>query len=243
MDHSTGRTLKQDKPPPYSGHHHNFLPKRKRPRSTQNNMEADRATAPEMVIPRQQQLSQAISQQKFTTAYEQADPRTGARWVSESGKGAGRWDFVTPSRSKGYAFTPTEFRTLSRWWLGSDIYQEDRPCPAKGCALPLQKNGEHALLCKNGHGLTTRHNAVCEQFTAFCRKADMAPQREKSLGNRGPGGGLTRPADVFLPNCTLGSGMVLDFAVTHAQQLKYLDSVRNASWVAAGSFAEHYSTT
>ena len=71
----------------------------------------------------------------------------------------------------------------------------------------------------------------------------MAPQREKSLGNRGPGGGLTRPADVFLPTYTLGKGMVLDFAVTHAQQTKYLDSVRNASWVAAGSFAEHYSET
>ena len=68
VDPNTGRTPKQDKPLPYSGHHHNFLPKRKRPRSTQNKMEADRATAPEMVIPRQQQLSQAISQQEFTTA-------------------------------------------------------------------------------------------------------------------------------------------------------------------------------
>ena len=36
--------------------------------------------------------------------------------------------------------------------------------------------------------------------------------------------------------------MVLDFAVTHAQQPKYTDTVRNASWVAAGSFAEHYSS-
>ena len=71
----------------------------------------------------------------------------------------------------------------------------------------------------------------------------MAPQREKSHGNRGPGGGLTGPGDVFLPNYELGGGMVLDFEVTHAQQLKYLGSVRNASWVAAGSFAEHFSET
>ena len=150
---------------------------------------------------------------------------------------------MTPSRTKGYVFTPTEFRTLSRWWLGMDVYPEDRPCPAKGCDLPLLKNGEHALICKNGHGLITRHNAVCQQFTSLCSKANMAPQREKSLGNRGPGGGLTRPGDVFLPNYEPGGGVVLDFAVTHAQQLKYLDSVRNASWVAAGPFAEHFSET
>ena len=40
----------------------------------------------------------------------------------------------------------------------------------------------------------------------------------------------------------LGNPIVLDFAVTHAQQLKYTDKVRNASWVTAGSFAEHYSS-
>ena len=35
---------------------------------------------------------------------------------------------------------------------------------------------------------------------------------------------------------------MLDFAVTHAQQSKYTDTARNASWVAAGSFAEHYAS-
>ena len=53
---------------------------------------------------------------------------------------------------------------------------------------------------------------------------------------------LTRPGDVFLPTYSKAKGMVLDFAVTHAQQTKYRDKVRNASWVAAGSFAEHYAT-
>ena len=243
VDPGTGRIPKQNKPHPESSQRHNLTSRSKRPRHILNNMDADKTAEPEMVIPRQQQLSQAISQQEFTTAYGQADPRTRARWVSQSGKGAGSWAFVTPSRSKGFAFTPTEFRTLSRWWFGMDIYGQDRPCPANGCSLHLQKNGEHALLCKNGHGLITRHNALCVEFASFCSKANMAPQREKSLGNRGPGGGLTRPADVFLPTYTLGKGMVLDFAVTHAQQTKYLDSVRNASWVAAGSFAEHYSET
>ena len=37
-----------------------------------------------------------------------------------------------------------------------DVFPEDRPCPADGYTLPLLKNGEHALLCKNGHGIISR---------------------------------------------------------------------------------------
>ena len=36
---------------------------------------------------------------------------------------------------------------------------------------------------------------------------------------------------------------MLDFAVTHVQQPKYTDLVRNANGVAAGSFAEHYAAS
>ena len=246
------------------------LAKRKYTTSLNNTLPSD-STEQETIIPRQRHLSQAISENEFQAAYMKTDARTRARWVSQSGRGAGNWAFVTPSKSRGYAFTHTEFRTLTRWWFGMNILPEDQPCPADGCTLPLLKNGEHALLCKNGHGIISRHNAVAQQFTSFCSKAFLQPQREKSLGNRGPGGALTRPADVFLPTAslakgtvaqgmvldfadvflptaslakgTLAQGMVLDFAVTHAQQLKYLDSVRNASWVAPGSFAEHYAQT
>ena len=84
---------------------------------------------------------------------------------------------------------------------------------------------------------------MADQFADLCSRAKLAPQREKSLGNRGPGGALTRPGDVYLPGLQLGNPIVLDFAVTHAQQLKYTDKVRNASWVTAGSFAEQYSST
>ena len=40
----------------------------------------------------------------------------------------------------------------------------------------------------------------------------------------------------------LGRSLVLDFAVTHVQQQKYTDTVRDANWVTAGSFAEQYAT-
>ena len=249
VDLYTGRILK-----PSSPDYHNEArdaqsrpAKRKLSHSLRHPLLPD-TTEPETIVPRQKHLSHAIAEQEFYAAYARADARTRARWVSQSGKGAGNWVFVTPSKQRGLAFTPTEFRTLSRWWLGVDVFPEDKPCPAESCALPLLKNGEHALLCKNGHGIIARHNSLAQQFTSFCSKAQLGPRREMSLGNRGPGGALTRPADVFLPTAslakgTLAQGMVLDFAVTHAQQLKYLDSVRNASWVTPGSFAAHYAET
>ena len=127
VDPCTGRTPKQNNPRTDSDLRHSVSSQTKRPRRTQNKKGSEKTAEPEMIIPRQQQLSQVISQQEFNTAYEKADPRTRARWISESGKGAGSWAFVTPSRTKGYAFTPTEFRTLSRGWLGMDVYPEDRP--------------------------------------------------------------------------------------------------------------------
>ena len=194
----------------------------------------------ELAVPRQRDLSHAISARDFDNSYASADPRTRARWISQSGEGASNWAFTIPSALCGHAYTATEFRTLIRWWLGENIYPQGRNCPAPNCRLPLGPEGDHALACKCGHGIITRHNTLAEQFSAECTKAGLSPQREVSLGNRGPGGALTRPADVFLRNGGVGQALVLDFAVTHVQQQKYTDLVRDANMVAAGSFAERY---
>ena len=196
----------------------------------------------ELVIPRQRDLSHAIANQEFHEAFAKADLRTRARWISETGEGASEWAFVIPSKKTGLAFTPTEFRTLTRWWLGDPIYPASRPCPMEKCTLPLDPEGDHALGCKSGHGIIARHNALAAQFTSECKKAGFTPRREVSLGNKGPGGALTRPGDVFIPTIGLGQSLVLDFAVTHVQQPKYTDLVRDANWVTAGSFAERYAT-
>ena len=79
-------------------------------------------------------------------------------------------------------------------------------------------------------------------FNVCGRLSSLISRREVSLGNTGPGGTLTRPADVLLSTFDVGQSLVLDFAVTHVQQPKYTDLVRDANWVAAGSFAERYAT-
>ena len=196
-----------------------------------------------LIIPRQKHLCREIGDREFSSAYEAADFNTRARLISQTGRGAASWAFVIPSKERGYSYTPTEFRALSRWWLGADIYPGTRPCPMGRCQQPLGPKGDHAVSCKCGHGIMTRHNALACQFVDFCSKAHLAPQREVSLGNRGPAGAPTRPGDVVLPSIGLGKSLVLDFAVTHVQQPKYADLVRNANGVTAGSFAESYATS
>ena len=197
----------------------------------------------DLVVPRQRDLSHAISSHEFRNALAHTDPRTRARWISETGEDASEWAFVLLSKKDGFAYTPTEFRTLVRWWLGENIYPGPRPCPMEKCTQPLGPEGDHTLSCKSGHGITSRHNALASQFSDECKKAGLAPKREVNLGNKGPGGTLTRPGDVFFTNSGLGHPLVLDFAVTHVQQQKYTDTVRDANWVTAGSFAEQYATT
>ena len=192
--------------------------------------------------PRQHDLTKAIAAHEFHLAYNVADAHKRVRWISQSGEGASNWLFALPSKEMGYAFTPTEFRALARWWLGADVYHESRPCPMDKCPQPLGTDGSHSLVCKSGYGLISRHNALAEHFCDVCSKAHLAPQREKSLENYSPGGGLTRPADIFLPNFGLATSPVLDFCVTHVQQTNYTDMVRGANVGKAGCFAERYAS-
>ena len=215
-------------------------------RPTSNDIEADLPegtyASEKYTVPRQKQLSHIISEHEFGQAFYNADIKTRTRWISQSGKGAGDWAFSTPSKDLGFAFTPAEFRALVRWWLGAQLVPSVQPCPMEKCKMSIGLDGDHALVCKSGHGIMARHNSLCLQFAQECSKAQLAPQREKTLGNHGPGGGLTRPGDVYLPNYDLGTALVLDFAVTHVQQNKYTDLVRTATWVKAGSFAERYAS-
>ena len=146
------------------------------------------ASITESVIPRQRDLSDAISSHEFHQALSLADPRTRARWISETGaREQQNGLFVLPSKKNGHAYTPTEFRTLVRWWLGEQIYPGPRSCPMEKCTQPLGPEGDHALACKSGHGITSRHNALAAEFSSECSKAGFTTQREMSLGNKGPG--------------------------------------------------------
>ena len=155
------------------------------------------------------------------------------RIISQSGEHASRWLNVIPDPALHHDFTPREYTTLLRWWLGLDVYECAGPCPA--CGLPMDTKGYHALCCKKLGGKVYRHHTLCNVYATFAKGAFLAPQREVSVY-----GGGARPADVYLP-IWVDRPLALDFAVPHPLQPKYskLADCAQPGSVAAAYAANH----
>jgi hypothetical protein len=180
----------------------------------------------------QHTLSRAIEKRQLASLLSEAGERDKARLLAVSSLGASKWLSVVPTPALNQAFTPLEFSTLLKLWLGMDVYPQEFTCPA--CQVTcMDKKGYHALTCKSGGHLGTRHNALRDNFYDACSVACLGPKRELPflLPNTNK-----RPADVYLPNFTLGKPACLDFAVTHTQQPKYL----KLASVTAGIAAKEY---
>ena len=77
----------------------------------------------------------------------------------------------------------------------------------------LDQFGHHALSCKNGPDVVSRHNRVRDTLFEFCQRACLGAQLEagSSLGHEAR---QTRPADVLIPNWELGKPAAIDLCVT-----------------------------
>jgi len=186
--------------------------------------------------PKQKALSALIDKTALAAEYAGATRRDRKRLTSQSGEHAALFLGVVPDPARFQNFTPQEYTTLLRWWLGLPVYAHaaTRPCPA--CNAPMDNSGYHALVCKRWGGKVHRHHSLCNAYVAFARGAHLAPLREQGVGGR------KRPADVFLPIWD-GLPLALDFAVTHPQQPKYLSGKLaedvNPGGVAAAYAAAH----
>ena len=76
----------------------------------------------------------------------------------------------------------------------------------------LDQFGHHALSCKNGPDVVSRHNRVRDTLFEFCQRACLGAQLEagSSLGHEAR---QTRPADVLIPNWELGKPAAIDLCV------------------------------
>ena len=77
----------------------------------------------------------------------------------------------------------------------------------------LDQFGHHALSCKNGPDVVSRHNRVRDTLFEFCQRACLGAQLEagSSLGHEAR---QARPADVLIPNWELGKPAAVDLCVT-----------------------------
>ena len=121
---------------------------------------------------------------------------------------------------------PLEFQVAIKGWLGIPVAHG---LGYSQCNAALDAFGHHALCCKLGGNVISRHNRLRDIFNDLCHRACLAPQLEMGGWFRQH----TRPADVLVPNWVLGKPVAFDLSVT----LMLNPQVFQVASVTAGSAA------
>ena len=87
----------------------------------------------------------------------------------------------------------------------------------------LDRFGHHALSCKNGSDVVSRHKRIRDTLFEFCQRACLGAQLEagSSLGHEAQ---QTRPTNVLIPNWELGKPVAIDLCVTSLRNSNTLTS-------------------
>ena len=133
-----------------------------------------------------------------------------ARLLSISSPHASAWLSVTPSEGLGLHLDPPVFQIAVKWWLGLDT-SEGSQCTL--CPGVLDHLGHHAVTCKYGGDVVSRHNKIRDILVETCRRAHIGVQVEVG-NNLTHDHNKTRPADILLSNWFLGKPAALDVSIT-----------------------------
>ena len=112
-----------------------------------------------------------------------------------------------PSESLGLHMDPPVFQVAIKWWLGLDV-SEGSPC-ALCPGSTLDHLGHHAVTCKYGGDVVTRHNMIRDILVETCRQAHIGVKVEVG-NNLSRDHSKTRPADILPP----GRTAALDVSIT-----------------------------
>ena len=153
-------------------------------------------------------LSCKIDNHLFNTLYEQSSATNRARLLSVSSPHAASWVSVIPGL--GLHLQPSEFQVAIKWWLGLDTSCGSicPLCPGK----VLDPLGHHALTCKRGGDVVTRHNKLRDTLAETCRRAHLSVKVEAG-SNLSKDHSHTCPADILVPNWSLGKPAAFDLSV------------------------------
>ena len=178
----------------------------------------------------QKVLSNKIDNHLFTTLYEQSSAADRARILSVSSPHAASWVSVIPSEGLGLHLQPSEFQVAIKWWLGLDTSCGSicPLCPGR----VLDPLGHNALTCKRGGDVVTRHNKLRDTLAETCRRAHLSVKVEAG-SNLTKDHSHTRPADILVPNWSLGKLAAFDLSVTSPLNSNVLFEVGLAAGQAA----------
>ena len=159
----------------------------------------------------QKVLSGLIQTQHFHILLESSSPANRARLLSVAAPHASSWLSVVPSPGLGLHLESNEFQMAIRWWLGLDTSGRSM-CPF--CPdTALDPLGHHAVTCRHGGDVVTRHNRLRDEVFDLCRRAHLSVSVER-------GHGLTRdlshtrPADILIAGWDRGKPAALDLTIT-----------------------------
>ena len=160
--------------------------------------------------PIQKTLSSKFDDHLFNNLITLSSLADKARLLSISSPHASAWLSVTPSEGLGLHLDPPVFQIAVKWWLGLDT-SEGSQCTL--CPGVLDHLGHHAVTCKYGGDVVSRHNKIRDILVETCRRAHIGVQVEVG-NNLTHDHNKTRPADILLSNWFLGKPAALDVSIT-----------------------------
>eukprot|EP00731_Ephydatia_muelleri_P014825 Em0008g545a len=178
----------------------------------------------------QKALSFKIDTEHFRALLDSSSPANKARLLSASASHASSWLSVVPSVELGLHLDPHEFCVGIKWWLGLDISRGLSCSLCPNTALDLL--GHHAVTCKKGGDVVTRHNRLRDVFVDFCHQAHLGVHVEVG-SNLTPDGSRSRPADVWVCDWISGSFAAFDFTVSSPLSVASLNQACITSGFAA----------
>eukprot|EP00731_Ephydatia_muelleri_P015442 Em0008g1162a len=159
----------------------------------------------------QKYLSGNLDDRVFNILLNSSSVADKARLLSVSSPHAASWLSVVPSENLGLHLDPPVFQVAIKWWLGLDTSEGSQCALCPGSTL--DHLGHHAVTCKYGGDVVSRHNRIRNILVETCRRAHIGVKVEVG-NNLSRDHSKTRPADILLPNWFLGRTAALDVSIT-----------------------------
>ena len=147
------------------------------------------------------------------------DTANKARLESVSAPHASLWLDMKPTRNPHNILDPITYQTAMKLHLGVPLALHNEKC--KYCNHSLDTLGHHALTCKKGGYVNTRHNTIRNTILGFTRQARITAYKEKGSH----GSDRTRPADILMnPFGDLRSPQAVDVTIVSPLTIENLKS-------------------
>jgi len=163
--------------------------------------------------PPQRTRSMAIDEITITELLVTADKRGSHILQSLQSPHASAWVTAPPSIPNGFenVIQPRAFQISAMRLLNHPISTSPTLCAR--CKQSNDIYGDHAVCCKLGGDIITRHNRLRDVVAAVAEEGGLNPILEKKgiLGHTDKA--QRRPADVAIPTWSMGKGLAIDVAV------------------------------